>query len=32
MTDESHPDGVEDPIPDQDQQALAGTGSEEQEK
>ena len=26
MTDESQPDGVEDPRPDQDEQALAGTG------
>ena len=31
MTDESQPDGVEDPKPDQDQQALAGTGNEEQD-
>ena len=31
MTDESQPDGVEDPKPDQDEQALAGTGNEEQD-
>ncbi|MEE3371572.1 MAG: serine/threonine-protein kinase, partial [Planctomycetota bacterium] len=31
MTDESQPDHVEDPKPDQDQQALAGTGNEEQD-
>ena len=30
MTDESQPDNVEDPKRDQDEQALAGTGNEEQ--
>ena len=29
MTDESQPDGGEDPRPDQDEQALVGTGNEE---
>ena len=31
MTDESQPDNVEDPKPDQDEQPLAGTGNEEQD-
>ena len=31
MTDEPQPDGVDDPKPDQDEQALAGTGNGEQD-